>query len=224
MLEALSLYRNQSPGIRLHTWLRAWSAPLDAVVAKIPPEGFLLDVGCGHGLISNAVALRNPAARILGIDLSETKIASAKASVGERPKLEFRHASLADIGESGFDAVSLIDVLYLVPKDLWDPFLTACLGKLRPGGTFVLKEIGTGPRWKFERLKLQEFMSTRVFRITKGETMYFESGDKLRQRLFRIGFEGVTLQRLDAGYASPHILLTARRPGPQEPQPQELRR
>lgn len=211
-MRALSLYRTQSLGVRLHTWLRAWSAPLQSVVAALPAGGSLLDVGCGHGLIANEWSLRNPNARVLGIDLSNTKIASAQATVGTRTEVEFRLAALAQISESGFEGVSLIDVLYLVPETDWTPFLTTCFEKLSPGGTFVLKEIGTEPRWKFERLKLQELMSTRVLRITKGETMHFESGNELHARLSRIGFEGITVQRLDAGYSSPHILLTAKRP------------
>ena len=211
-MQALSLYRNQSIGARLHTRLRAWSAPLDAVVEALPRDGTLLDVGCGHGLISNEVALRSPLASVLGVDVSETKIASARATVGARANVEFRLAPLESVPESGFDAVSLIDVLYLVPLGSWTPFLTTCLGKLRPGGIFVLKEIGTEPWWKFERLKLQEFMSTRILRITKGDTMHFESGEDLKQRLVSLGFEDVALQPLDSGYASPHLLLTARRP------------
>ncbi len=213
-MRALSLYRSQSLGVRLHTRIRAWSAPLQAVVAALPGDGSLLDVGCGHGLVANELALRNPRARILGIDVSETKIASARASVGTRPNIEFRLAPLEGIPESGFDAVSLIDVLYLVPVLAWTSFLQTCFQKLKPGGTFVLKEIGTEPRWKFERLKVQEFISTRVVRITRGEAMHFESGEALRRRLSEIGFDRVVVQRLDAGYTSPHLLLTARRPGP----------
>ena len=211
-MRALDLYKDQSPGVRLHTWLRAWTAPLDVIVAAIPEAGSLLDVGCGHGLIANQVALRSPRARVLGIDLSETKIAAARASVGSRTNVEFRLAPLEGIAESGFDSVSLIDVLYLVPAASWGSFLKACFEKLVPGGLFVLKEVGTQPRWKFERLKLQEFMSTRILRITKGDTMHFEGGDELRQRLMGIGFESAAIQRLDQGYSSPHLLLTARRP------------
>jgi cyclopropane fatty-acyl-phospholipid synthase-like methyltransferase len=210
-MQALALYRNQPLGVRLHTFLRAWSAPLDAVVAALPREGSLLEVGCGHGLVANEAALRSPQTRVLGIDLSETKIASAQASVGERKNVEFRCAPLESITETGFDAVALIDVLYLVPEASWAAFLRTCLEKLRPGGIFVLKEIGMEPRWKFERLKLQEFMSTKVIRITRGDTMHFESGEALRSRLLATGFEDVSLQALDSGYASPHLLLTARR-------------
>jgi hypothetical protein len=56
-------------------------------------------------------------------------------------------------------------------------------------------------------------MSTRVLRITRGETMHFESGEALRQRLLAVGFENVTLRSLDRGFTSPHLLLTARKPG-----------
>jgi 2-polyprenyl-3-methyl-5-hydroxy-6-metoxy-1,4-benzoquinol methylase len=211
-VRALSLYRGQSTGVRVHTALRAWSAPLDAVVAAFPREGSVLDVGCGHGLVSNQAALDNPGLRILGIDLSEGKIASARTSIGTRPNLEFRVAALDQVAENNFDAVALIDVLYLVPKESWTSFLRDCFKRIKPGGTFVLKEIGTTPRWKFERLKLQEFVSTRVLRITQGNEMHFESGEALRRRLLDLGFEDVSLEALDAGYTSPHILLTARKP------------
>lgn len=211
-MQALALYRDQSKGVRIHTFLRAWSAPLDAVVKALPTRGTLLDVGCGHGLISNAVALANPGVSVLGIDISEAKIESARKSVGTRSNIEFRVASLEGLKESGFDAVSVIDVLYLVPAGSWASFLATCLSKLVPGGSLVVKEIGTTPWWKFERLKLQEFMSTRVLRITKGETMHFESGEELKQRLVNAGFEQVSVEKLDAGYTSPHLLVTGRKP------------
>lgn len=209
---ALSLYRSQSLGVRLHTRLRAWSAPLGEVVDAIPRGGSLLDVGCGHGLIANAVSLRDPDARILGIDVSESKIAAARATVGSRTAIEFRPAPLESLLESEFGAVSLVDVLYLVPAASWTAFLRVCFEKLAPGGAFVLKEIGTEPRWKFLRLKLQEFLSTRVLRITAGAGMHFESAAALGDRLLSVGFEDVRVLRLDAGFTSPHILLTARKP------------
>jgi hypothetical protein len=56
-------------------------------------------------------------------------------------------------------------------------------------------------------------MSTRILRITKGDTMHFESGERLKQRLTEVGFEKVEIRRLDAGFTSPHLLLTAKRPG-----------
>jgi cyclopropane fatty-acyl-phospholipid synthase-like methyltransferase len=211
-MQALALYRNQSLGVRLHTRIRAWSAPLDAVVDALPREGRILDVGCGHGLVANEAALRSPAVRVLGVDISETKIASARASVGSRTNIEFRLAPLESVPETGFDAVSLVDVLYLVPKDSWEAFLSACRERLAPGGLFVLKEIGTEPKWKFERLKVQEFISTRILRITKGDAMHFESGEALGRRLSGLGFENVAIRRLDTGYTSPHLVVTARRP------------
>ncbi len=209
---ALALYRDQPKGVRIHTFLRAWSAPLEAVVKALPTHGTLLDVGCGHGLVSNEVALRNPAVRVLGIDIAEAKIDAARKSVGTRANIEFRITPLEGVAESGFAAVSVVDVLYLVPRVTWASFLETCFDKLAPGGSLVVKEIGTTPRWKFERLKLQEFMSTKILRITKGETMQFESGEELKQRLVNAGFEQVLVQALDSGYTSPHLLVTGRKP------------
>lgn len=211
-MQALALYGDQSPGVRIHTFLRAWSAPLEAVVNALPARGTLLDVGCGHGLVSNEVALRSPEVRVLGIDIAEAKIEAARKSVGTRSNIEFRVAPLEGVTESGFDAVSVVDVLYLVPKSMWTSFLETCFQKLAPGGSLVVKEIGTTPRWKFERLRLQEFMSTKILRITKGETMQFESGEELKQRLVNAGFEQVKLEFLDSGYTSPHLLVTGRKP------------
>ena len=213
-MRSLALYSDQPPGVRIHTFLRAWSAPLDVVVRALPASGALLDVGCGHGLVSNEAALRSPGLRVLGIDIADGKIEAARKTVGARSNIEFRAAPLEEIAETGFDAVSLIDVLYLVPKQAWTSFLGRCFEKLRPGGTIVLKEIGTRPRWKFERLRLQEYMSTRVLRITKGESMYFESGEELKRRLENLGFEAVAVEKLDRGFASPHVIVTGRRPLP----------
>ena len=209
---ALALYDSQSAGVRFHTGIRAWTAPLEAVIAEIPRTGRILDVGCGHGLVSNAVALRDPGASVLGIDVSIAKIASAAQTVGSRMNVAFRLQALEDVPERDFDAVSLVDVLYLVPQAQWVVFLEACFARIRSGGVFVLKEIGTAPRWKFERLRLQEFVSTRLIRITQGDSMHFESGEALGERLRSAGFADVRWTALDRGYASPHLVVTGHRP------------
>jgi 2-polyprenyl-3-methyl-5-hydroxy-6-metoxy-1,4-benzoquinol methylase len=211
-VRSLALYSDQPLGVRIHTFLRAWSAPLDVVVNALPSRGRLLDVGCGHGLVSNEAALRSPELRVLGIDIADGKIAAARKSVGTRSNVEFRAAPLEGIAEADFDAVSVIDVLYLVPQAAWTSFLGTCFQKLSPGGAIVVKEIGTTPRWKFERLRLQEYLSTRILGITKGESMYFESGEELKRRLENAGFEAVAVEKLDRGFASPHLMVTGRKP------------
>jgi SAM-dependent methyltransferase len=46
--------------------------------ADVPPEGDLLDVGCGTGSLSLAMAARWPRRRITGVDLSEAYLAAAR--------------------------------------------------------------------------------------------------------------------------------------------------
>src|SRR5262245_4896043 len=98
--DALALYDGQSAGVRFHTRARAWTAPLADVVAAVPRRGRVLDVGCGHGLVANAIALRDEQASVLGVDISETKIASALRTVGARRNVAFRNARLEDVGET----------------------------------------------------------------------------------------------------------------------------
>ena len=73
-MKVLERYRGAPKRVRLHTWLRAWTCPMEALVAGAAPAGRLLDVGCGHGLLSLGVAAAHPTASVLGVDLSEDKI------------------------------------------------------------------------------------------------------------------------------------------------------
>ena len=61
----------------LGRWTRRLAEPfLD--FAGVPQEGDLLDVGCGTGSLSLAMATRWPSRRIVGVDLSEAYLAAAR--------------------------------------------------------------------------------------------------------------------------------------------------
>lgn len=208
-MRALALYRNQPLSVRLHTQIRAATAPLLAIVDRCPEGGTVLDVGCGHGLIANEIALRHEDSDVLGVDIDETKITSAGRTVGERKNVRFATMTIADAPDRGFDALVVADVLYLVPAQEWDSFLATCRKKLRDGGLLFLKEVTTAPAWKFWRLRLQEWMSVHALGITAGEVFHFEPPESLVTRLERAGFHDVRVSRLDRGYATPHVLFEA---------------
>lgn len=211
-MKALDLYRRQAISVRWHTRIRAATAPLDAVAERCPREGAVLDVGCGHGLLANELALRHPRLRVFGIDVSRSKIASAAETVGTRPNVSFDLATLADADRGPFDCVVVCDVLYLVPMPRWDDFLTQCRARLRPGGRLLLKEVATVPAWKFHRLRAQEWLAVHVLGITEGETFHFEPTDVVARRLEVAGFRNLRITPLDRGYWTPHVLLEAEAP------------
>jgi trans-aconitate methyltransferase len=94
-----------------------WSALLaerflDAV--PLPPGAAVLDAGCGTGALAQALAARDPAARIAGTDLSDAFLAAARARV---PGAAFRRGDIARLpdADGAFDAALSLLVLQFVP-------------------------------------------------------------------------------------------------------------
>jgi 2-polyprenyl-6-hydroxyphenyl methylase/3-demethylubiquinone-9 3-methyltransferase len=211
-VRALALYRGLPLPVRLHTALRAWTCPMEAVLARLPPAGRLLEVGCGHGLFANEAALRHPGLSVLGVDPAPEKIRWAEATARGRENVAFRCGRVEEVFESRFDAVAVLDVLYLVPRPSWPAFLEACRDRLAPGGRLILKEVDTRPRWKFYRCLVQETVSVRLLGITLGRAFAFAGRDEMRRVLAEAGFDGVDVTDLGAGYLTSHVLYEGRRP------------
>ena len=210
-MEALDLYRGLPAPVRLHTRIRSWTCPLGRVVERVPAEGRLLEVGCGHGLFANAAALARPSLDVLGVDPDARKIRWAETTVAARRNVRFRGGDLAGVAERGFDAVAVIDVLYLVPRPEWPSFLSGLRERLRPGGRLLLKEVEPHPRWKFYRCLAQEAMSVRLLGITHGASFAFADRAEMAGMLRQAGFDGVAVIGLGRGYLTPHVLYEATR-------------
>lgn len=205
----MRLYEGLDLGVRLHTRIRAFTCPMGEVVARVPDEGRLLEVGCGHGLFANACALRFPRLQVLGIDPAPGKIRAAAATVGTRANVRFQEGRLETLSERGFDCIAILDVLYLVARADWPPFLLGCREMLRQGGRLLLKEIDLVPRWKFRRCVLQETLSVKLFGITLGTGFAFAERNEMKEVLEAAGFDAVLVTDLGRGYATPHVLYEA---------------
>jgi SAM-dependent methyltransferase len=100
----------------------------------------VLDAGCGDGLLSLAMAKRNPAWDILGVDRNERALAGARERAGAR-RLANVHFAPADLEESlpggGFDAVLAIECLSEIPGDR--RALEVLAAGLAPGGLLVVQ-------------------------------------------------------------------------------------
>jgi 2-polyprenyl-3-methyl-5-hydroxy-6-metoxy-1,4-benzoquinol methylase len=211
---ALALYDDAPRGDKLHVRVRWATCPIAAVDAEVPTRGRILEIGCGHGLVSAYLALSCPERHVVGVDIDERKIEIARRAAAHLDprvaNLELRTSVGGEVPAGPWDAIVIVDVLYLLDTDAELALLDACLAGLAPGGVLVLKETDVVPRLKHELARVQEVLSTRVLRITAGDALEFTPLGELAAHLADAGCT-VALRRVDQGYPHPHSLLVARR-------------
>ena len=105
----------------------------------------VLDVGCGGGLLSEAMAMLN--AQVTGIDLSEKLIDVAQLHLLESgAKADYQVISVEDLAmqQAGqFDAITCMEMLEHVPDP--ESILKACFQLLKPGGSLFLSTLNRTP-------------------------------------------------------------------------------
>ncbi|MEY4131246.1 MAG: hypothetical protein RLZZ31_1370 [Actinomycetota bacterium] len=202
-----ALWKDSSFTTRAHTRIRWTTAPFALVEKEIPASGAILEIGCGHGLFSQFLALSSPQRMVTGCDLDGEKIAEAKETSKSLTNLSFIHNDGATLPDGPWDAIVIVDVLYLLDEAAQKSLLVNAQKILRPGGIIVIKELDVTPAWKFQVAKFQEVLATKVLRITKGSSLTFRSLDDIAADLAPLK---TSVQRIDRGYVHPHVLVTAR--------------
>lgn len=212
---AIELYDDAPRGDRIHTRVRWWTCPFPAIVREVPATGRVLEVGCGHGLLSFLLALGSDRA-VTGIDHDPHKIELAAAAAANlRPgeaDISFSATALEELGDEPWDAVVIADVLYLLAPDDRTALLRRMASLIGPRGVLVVKEAGRQPVWKWRVSELQERLATGALGITKGETVQFAPVDEIVAPLVASGLT-VRHERVDRGYPYAHYLLVGRRDG-----------
>jgi 2-polyprenyl-3-methyl-5-hydroxy-6-metoxy-1,4-benzoquinol methylase len=188
MRAALHLYVKQPLIVRWFVRLRHLLSPLEALEEMVPEEGKILDLGCGHGLFTNYMALKAPSRSLLGVDPAPAKIQAAKMTEAIVPNARYLLGSIADVPEnSRFDAITIVDVLYLLPQVEQKKIIEACHRLLADAGVLVLKSQDTRPRWRYWWTCCQESIMV-GFGMTHGSGLHFLPAEKSRQMLVEAGF------------------------------------
>ena len=209
----LSLYDGAPLAARAHVRVRWATCPFRAVAAELPASGSMLEVGCGHGLLSLYLALSSPARRVTGIDVDVDKLDAARAAAargGLRATFEVVEGGALPGGP--WDGIAIVDVLYLLAAGDQRSLLRSCAGALAPGGVLAVKEMAPLPRWKARWNVVQETAAVKLLGITEGEELTFLPPARMAATMASAGLD-VRERPLHRRYPHPHHLLVGSKPG-----------
>ena len=114
-----------------------------------PPDGSILEIGCGTGRNLIGAARRYPDARLFGIDRSQEMLKTAlgtmsRMKVDQRVRVACADATLFDplpsLGQSRFDRVYFSYTLSMVPE--WQAALRHAFRLLAPDGELHIVDFG----------------------------------------------------------------------------------
>jgi 2-polyprenyl-3-methyl-5-hydroxy-6-metoxy-1,4-benzoquinol methylase len=194
--ELLSLYKDAGLSDRIHMSVRFDRCPYDVIEGCVPSQGRILDFGCGHGLLVHVLAAKCKDREVLGLDPSAHKIAIARRSLNGRGNAQFSEGSLDELTAQSLSAVTIIDVLYLLPPEDQIALLKKIFACLDHRGVVVIKEIPAARHLKFKIAYLKEFVMVRILRRTLGERFYFRTEENWVALFKKIGY-GVEVRRLN---------------------------
>ncbi len=157
------LYRHTGGLARVLVCWRPFIVPFETILARIPPGGTVLDVGCGAGFLSVAAAATGLAKSARGFDTSAGAIGIAN-QVALPPAAGPATYEVLPVDQwpSGtFDTVLVIDVLHHVPPAAHAEFLAKVCRSVAPGGRLIHKDIAPTPRWKAFMNRLHDLLLAR---------------------------------------------------------------
>ena len=156
-----------------------------ASYVSVPEGGKILDVGCGSGALSIAVAKGNPGAKVTGVDRWGKEYASFSKNLCESnaqaegvSNVEFVKGDAVHLNfqNETFDAVTSNYVYHNIPSKDRQAILLETLRVLKPGGTFAIHDIFS--RMKYgdikafvERLKDMGYSEVELIDTTSGMFM-----------------------------------------------------
>lgn len=190
MDDVLGLYADASLSVRSFLRGRVLLSDLEFIESQVPETGTIVDLGCGHGLFANLMAMRSEKRKVIGIDLAPEKIRIASETIGRRSNIDFICADIFETEIPECDAITIVDVLYLLPAPEQLRILKECHGSLRESGLLIWKAQERKPWYKFAFTWTQEMLTTSAG-VTRGRRgrLTFLSREAATDALKTAGFK-----------------------------------
>ncbi|MDO8518579.1 MAG: class I SAM-dependent methyltransferase [Deltaproteobacteria bacterium] len=189
--QLLELYATaSSAGFFDRSFIRARAAmlPILQLDRTVPRSGKIIEIGCGHGLITNYLALSSPKREMIGVDVDVKRIEIARATIKTRTNIKFLKGYFQDFDFRDADMVILFGVLCVIPFPQWSGLFASIRQSLKEGGSLLLHDVKkekTLGYWIHE--KKEDLF--RIFRITQGEGFFVLEPDQLEKFIAEAHFK-----------------------------------
>lgn len=152
----------------------------------------VLDVGCGGGILSEALA--QAGAEVTGLDLSKASLQTAKLHLNESGlKVNYQQQSMEDFAAANpesQDVICCLEMLEHVPNP--ESIIDACLTALKPGGWLFLSTLNRTPK----AMMLGIFAAEHILKIVPKGTHHFEQFIKPSELVKVLNNKTVNIQDL----------------------------
>ncbi len=212
----LPRYRDSDLSTRFFLQARWRLTPYLVMASKLPPQGKILDLGCGHGLFSLALALGSPDREVIGLDHDRERIALARKAAGGVSNVRFADGTLSSPDSAPADepvvGISMIDVMHYFGRAEQERLFREAYSLLKEGGTLIVREVNPGDgiaSW-WNRLYEKLATTTGFTRSDNKQSLSFRNREEWEELLRRTGFE-VTSERC-SHFLFADILYVCRKP------------
>lgn len=188
----LRRYRSANWSTRFFLSARWRLTPYSKMASYLPKEGPILDLGCGHGLFSLAIALNAPGRQVLGIDHDQDRITLGSQAIQDLSNLRLEAGNLMDPprAKNPYSGIAMIDVMHYFPPEVQERLFQNAYQLLGPGGKLLVREVnpdgGITSSWN----RLYEKIATGIgFTQAEKEGLHFRTRQGWEKALEKTGFQ-----------------------------------
>lgn len=173
--------------------------PFTAERLPAAPNCRILDLGCGTGLELEELFLRNPSAKVTGIDLSQGMLSALKKKFVDRDvSLIVGSYFSVPFGVDAFDAAVSVESLHHFTKEEKIPLYAKLCRALKKNGYFILTDYFS-PSDEAEREYRNEFLALKAQQGILDDALYHYDTpltvEHEREALLQAGFTTVEVLR-----------------------------